>query len=76
MSDANRASSSAPTFLPFYHLLPEGIQRAVVHLPVGHRRLWQPFHLVSARQLREVLQAAQLHSVMGLKLAGYSSPTH
>ena len=77
LSTPNRAFFLDPhTYLPFYHLLPESVQRTAVHLSVGHMRSWQPLNLVSARQLREMLPTARVLSVgpLGLNLIAYSVP--
>jgi ubiquinone/menaquinone biosynthesis C-methylase UbiE len=74
LSTPNRAFFLDPhTYLPYYHLLPESLQRVAVRLSVGHMQTWRPLRLVSARQLREMFPAAQVASVgpLGFNLIAY-----
>lgn len=61
------------TYLPFYHLLSPGIQRAVILLSLGHMREWEPLRLVSASELCRMFPSAQVRSVgpFGMNLVAY-----
>jgi hypothetical protein len=74
LATPNRAFFIDPhTYLPFYHLLSEPLQRAAVYLSIGHMRSWRPLRLVSARELREMLPSAHVAAVgpLGLNLIAY-----
>ena len=74
LSTPNRAFFIDPhTYLPYYHLLPDSVQRVAVHCSLGHMREWRPLRLVSERELREMCPSAQVSSVgpMGLNLIAH-----
>lgn len=50
------------TYLPFYHFLPDRLQKSVVALSLGHMRQWEHLNLVSAATLREMFPSAEIRT--------------
>jgi hypothetical protein len=48
------------TYFPFYHLLPENMQRIAIHFSFGHMRQWEPLRVLSAKELREMFPGAEV----------------
>jgi len=51
------------TYFPFYHLLPERLQRIAIHFSFGHMRQWEPLRLLSADELREMFPGAEVKAL-------------
>jgi methyltransferase family protein len=74
LSTPNRHFALDPhTYLPFYHLLPDRIQKLAVPVSLGHMRKWQPLALVSAGDLRGMFPSATIVAVgpFGMNLVAY-----
>lgn len=61
------------TYLPFYHVLPETLQRMAIHLSLGHMRRWEFMRMVSAHELRAIFPEAKVISVgpFGMNLIAF-----
>jgi hypothetical protein len=61
------------TYFPFYHLLPEGLQRVAIHFSFGHMRNWEYLRILSAAELRQMFPAAEVKSTgpLGTNLVVY-----
>jgi hypothetical protein len=61
------------TYFPFYHLLPEGLQRVAIHFSFGHMRNWEYLRILSAAELRQMFPAADVKSTgpLGTNLVVY-----
>ena len=74
LSTPNRAFFLDPhTYLPFYHRMPEWMQRRVVKLAPAHRNEWRYFRLVGANELQEMLPGAEVKSIgpLGVNLVAW-----
>ena len=62
------------TYLPFYHVLPDRIQKLALPFSLGHMRKWQPLGLVSAGDLRRMFPSARVTTVgpFGMNLIAYA----
>jgi hypothetical protein len=50
------------TYFPFYHLLPEGMQRVAIHFSFGHMRNWEYLRLLSAKELQQMFPEGEVKS--------------
>jgi ubiquinone/menaquinone biosynthesis C-methylase UbiE len=51
------------TYFPFYHVLPEGMQRVAIHFSFGHMKQWEPLRVLSAAELRQMFPSAEVKSI-------------
>jgi hypothetical protein len=61
------------TYFPFYHLLPEGMQRVAIRFSFGHMRNWEYLRIVSAAELRQMFPEGEVKSTgpLGTNLVVY-----
>jgi hypothetical protein len=62
------------TYFPFYHRLPESMQRIAIRFSFGHMRHWEPLRVLSADELREMFPGAEVKAFgpFGTNLVVYS----
>jgi len=61
------------TYFPFYHLLPESLQRVAIRFSFGHMRNWEYLRIVSAAELRQMFPEGEVKSTgpLGTNLVAY-----
>jgi SAM-dependent methyltransferase len=72
------------TYFPFYHVLPESMQRVAIHFSFGHMKHWEPLRVLAASELQQMFPGGQVKSIgpMGTNLVVYgrklasSQPEH
>jgi len=62
------------TYFPFYHRLPESMQRIAIHFSFGHMRKWEPLRVLSANDLRGMFPGAEVKAfgLFATNLIAYS----
>lgn len=56
------------TYLPLYHFLPDGWQKHVVAVSLGHMRQWEHLNLVSTGTLRQLFPSAAIRAAGPLRM--------
>jgi hypothetical protein len=51
------------TYFPFYHVLPESMQRIAIHFSFGHMKQWEPLRVLSATELQQMFPSGQVSSI-------------
>jgi len=53
------------SYFPFYHLLPESVQKIAVHFSFGQMLKWEPLRLLSAKELWQMFPEAEAVKTVG-----------